>query len=176
MDSVLQGILIIIGILLGFLAYWILRVWWINHNPEYTEYKAKYRGSYICVDGHKVRSLSECLLDNTLHRWGVPHQYEDYILKNLRNYKYDFYLPENDLYIEFFGCSGEKYARNTEEKKKFYQENNLKMVALVPEDLGDVEKNFYEKLAPYLGTIPNGNKNSASFCPKCGESLDQRFI
>ena len=137
-------------------------------------YQAKYPSSYICLDGDKVRSLSECLIDNFFYQHGIEHKYEDVILKSVnskeKQYKYDWYLPKIDLYIEFFGYSGKKYQQNTEDKKVFYRKHHLKMLGLIPADLANIQESLPEKFGKEWEQI-----STVKHCPNCGESLDRRM-
>jgi hypothetical protein len=133
-------------------------------------YQAKYPSSYLCIDGHKVRSLSELIIDDLFYRWGIHHEYEDFILQSFANYKYDWYLPDFDLYLEFFGYSGKKYQQTKREKEEFYRRHHLHMIALEPSDLADIQSNIVTKLKSYIGT-----DLLVHHCPHCGKSLDSRL-
>ena len=116
----------------------LIFVFIINHygKEDKTKYRSNYPSSYICLDGDKVRSLSECYIDNFFHRNGIQHKYEDVIIKSQeKKYKQDWYLPEIDFNIEFFGFSGKKYHETREAKIDFYRIHNLKMISLEPSDL-----------------------------------------
>jgi len=134
------------------------------------EYIQSYPGAYICDDGHKVRSLSELVIDNALSKYNIKHNYEDYISKKSDEpkFKYDFYLPDYDVYIEFFGFSGRNYFRNKKIKENFYKQKNLKLIVFEPKDLAEINKSLREKLI-----IKKFDKNK--FCPRCGCNLDERF-
>ena len=139
-----------------------------------SQYQAKYPSSYICLDGHKVRSLSELLIDDFFHRHGINHEYEDIILKSVnsqeKQLKYDWYLPDVEVYVEFFGYSGNRYKKNTEEKINFYRKHNLTMIALKPEHLANLQESIPEIFKEYWSDI-----NHKKHCPNCGNELDQRI-
>jgi hypothetical protein len=134
-------------------------------------YKARYPSKYKCIDGHIVRSLSELLIDNYLHQNGIMHKFEDYIKKgSSKHYKYDWFLPDSKIYVEFFGYSGRYYYNTRKEKEKFYKSNNLKLISINPEELGDLNNSMIQKLGKH------GKKQiNEKYCPNCGSMLDTRF-
>ena len=59
----------------------------------------------------------------------------------------DFYLPDEDVYVEFWGMSGnEDYKKYKEWKRPLYQANGYKLISLIPDDL----KNFRDRFASAL--------------------------
>jgi len=165
-------ILIIFTIILSFILITILIVKRLNSKfkTEEKKYRANYPSRYICFDGEKVRSLSECIIDNYFYTNGIQHHYEDIILKTSeKQYKYDWYLPEIDVYVEFFGFSGKTYSQKTEDKIEFYRKHNLKMIALNPSDLDNIE----EKIPMKFGVFWNKMIHSYH-CPNCGSKFDNR--
>ncbi|MHA1617736.1 MAG: hypothetical protein ACTSVZ_00530, partial [Promethearchaeota archaeon] len=70
---------------------------------------------------------------------------------------------------EFFGFSGKKYKENTEDKIKFYRVHNLKMVALGPSVLADVNENIPEKFGKLWPKLIHPRH-----CSNCGDELDRR--
>ncbi|MHA1775730.1 MAG: hypothetical protein DRO88_04520 [Promethearchaeia archaeon] len=162
----MMGFVIVVVILLVIIA----NLW--QKNRKVLEYQAKYPSRYVCLDGDVVRSISECLVDNFLYRNGIKHKYEDVIVKSAAHqYKYDWYLPDINLYLEFFGFSGKKYKETMEKKKKFYRVNHLSMMEILPSDLADVNKNLREKFGKYWGKIAHTQERH---CPHCGQVLDER--
>ena len=134
-------------------------------------YKAKYPSKYIALDGDACRSLSELIVDNCLYRNGIQHTPEKIIKKSSKKkYKYDWYLPVVDVYIEFFGYSGKNYFKRKGEKKRFYKRNHLKMIALEPIDLIHIDESLKNKLGKNWQKVVN-----SKHCPRCGKNLDNRF-
>ena len=137
------------------------------------DYKAKYPSSYLTVEGHKVKSLSEMIIDNFFFDNGIKYEYENVIIKSVNKeekaYKYDWYFPVVDVYVEFFGYSGNKYKANTDNKIKFYRKHNLKLIALSPDDLANFQEQIPEKFGEYWEQVIN-----IKHCPNCGKELDKR--
>ena len=130
----------------------------------------KHISYYICRDGHHGRTQGEMIIDNELYYLGLKHKTEDYIDKNKVNYKYDWYLPEYDVYIEYFGYWTDEYKKQRKLKEEFYQKNGLKLVAIEPEDLSEPHKRIPQLLAPFVDGLSYGRH-----CPHCGKGLDSRM-
>ena len=88
-----------------------------------------------CQDGHISDSISEMIVDD----WFFSKQ-----LKHNRNKKYfgsnmdcDFYFPDYDLWVEYFGLIGQskEYDITVKAKRKLIKKLKLNFVELVPDDL-----------------------------------------
>ena len=88
-----------------------------------------------CKDGHIADSISEMIIDD----W-----FFDNNIKHMRNKKYpdsnfdcDFYFPDYDLWVEYFGLLGQvkKYDEGVKIKRKLIKKHSLKFVELKPSDL-----------------------------------------
>ncbi len=165
---------LVVSILIFFaLPILIFIILYIIRYYKYKEkkYRTKYPSNYKCLDGHKCRSLSELIIDNCLYRNGIIHIGEDYIKKEAkRKYKFDWYLPDVNIYLEFFGYSGKNYHKNRVLKEKFYKKHHLTMIAFEPMDLIKIDEQMEKKLDKYWAKILQ-----TKHCPKCGNSLDNRF-
>ncbi len=96
-----------------------------------------------CMDGDTVRSNDETLIDNWLNHNNIKHQVEMKIpIQQLRYC--DWYIPDFDIYIEFWGDVHTKYPEARKIKEKLYQKNKLKLVSIESDDL----KNLDEILKP----------------------------
>jgi hypothetical protein len=139
-------------------------------------YQTPYPSRYTCIDGHRVRSLAELLIDNWFYTQKVRHRYEDIIIHEGRKYKYDWYLEDYGLYIEFFGYSGKKYFETKREKEKFYAKHRLTMLAIAPENLADLHQFLKNKLQlKTLDLLDSLDlEPHAKYCPNCGEILQYR--
>lgn len=93
---------------------------------------------YTCKDGDTVKSKGEREIDNFFFDNGIRHIYE-------AQYKHpgtgrlarpDFYLPEYNLYIEYFGLYGnEAYLKNKDEKIAMYlSDKSIRFEYLTYED------------------------------------------
>jgi DNA helicase IV len=97
------------------------------------------------LKGELVKSLGECLVANYLFKQGIEYQYEvdykhDVATIMYRQYKPDFYLPELDIYIEYFGIDRkrdtaryidrDKYHEGMEWKRGVHVEKKTKLIEL----------------------------------------------
>ncbi len=98
-----------------------------------------------CLDGDFVRSKAEREIDNFLFSNRIWHIYEKtYHAPNSEiPYKADFYLPDYNLYIEYFGMKTPEYLRQKDEKITIYSADpNINFEYLTFED----DNQIYERL------------------------------
>lgn len=94
-------------------------------------------------DGHMVKSSPELIIDNFLFSHKIHHIYEGFIADT--NYKYDFYIPSANLYIEYWGLECyEKYKKRTLDKLEVYKKLGLNLLSIYPND------DVHRKLIPLL--------------------------
>lgn len=118
------------------------------------DYRKQWPAEHLCEDGHYVRSYSEMLIDNWLYNNGIVHAYEksvfmpsdpDAIVLS------DFYIPEGNVYIEFWGLNDDqKYLERKEKKIKLYKENNINLISLEENDIKRLSDVLPRKLHQYL--------------------------
>lgn len=130
---------------------------------------------YICLDGHTVKSRGELIIDNHLFRLNIKHKYEDGITVNGQYMKYDWYLPEYDIYIEYWGYYGKQYKARKREKLKLYKKGHLELISIEDHMLHDIYHNLTHKLKRHGIKIDKRPRISARYCPHCGAILDERF-
>jgi len=108
-------------------------------------------GMFVAEDGHRVRSRGELLIDNWLYRHGILHAYEKVIYdsKDVKM-RCDFYLPEDDVYIEYWGLEKEEYQKRRQEKEKLYQKLSLRFFAVENNDIYDLDAHLGRMLAQCL--------------------------
>ena len=101
---------------------------------------------YTTLDHHKVRSRAEAMIDDFLYHHNIMHSYEKRIIISWETIVCDFYLPQYDVYVEFWWMDNEKYLKRKEEKIKIYKENNLKLIWLENKDLNNLDESLLKKL------------------------------
>lgn len=91
-----------------------------------------YRIPFNTDDGHKVRSYPEAIIDNFFFNNGIKHIYG----KGISNtkYRYDFYLPEFNLYIEYWGINNDAYNERMGKKLELYKRLGLNLLSIFPKD------------------------------------------
>lgn len=113
----------------------------------------KYKGNYVCDDGHIVKSLGEKTIDDYLWKNKIFHVYEPKISINMeKDITPDFLLPNynnsgKDIYIEHFGIhNNKKYDQQTEYKLNIYIEQNITLICTYEEDLKNINNSLTKKL------------------------------
>ena len=106
------------------------------------DFRKKWKCDIRTEDGHYVRSRAEQVIDNYLYNHGIVHCYEKLIILD-REYEStllsDFYIPEIDLYIEYYGKYDSEYFARKNAKDQIYRENNLNYIALGQKDLDNLD-------------------------------------
>ena len=88
--------------------------------------------SFVTDDGHKVRSGVELFIDNWLFHNEIEHIYEK---KIDGKHKCDFYIPNANLYIEYWGIMKRKnYIKRHNKKLEIYKQLGLNLLSLYPSD------------------------------------------
>jgi hypothetical protein len=96
-------------------------------------------GDYVAEDGHYVRSKAELAIDNWLYKRGLLHAYER-LIPGQDELKCDFFLPGGNVFIEFWGLTGEPYATRKKRKQAFYAEHRLRLIELAPADVKTLDE------------------------------------
>ena len=124
----------------------------LDDFTAHNDYRKRYPANHLCSDGHWVRSKSEQLIDNFFYNNHIRHCYEKRYKKNFGKYPYypDFYLPDYNLYIEYFGRTNKDYLEKKEEKIHFFEaELGVSFAYLTDEDDWRIEERLAEICAEY---------------------------
>jgi len=101
-----------------------------------------------------VRSYSELLIDNWLYNNGYVHAYEKSVFMMTEPDAVvlsDFYLPDGDVYIEFWGLNDDqRYLTRKEKKIQMYNDNKLKLISLEETDVKRLNDIMPRKLFEYI--------------------------
>ncbi len=147
MESLILMVIFVIGI---FVLLFLFR-----RPPKKTKVKRSFGIMSETNKGEIVRSKAEKQVADYLHDKEIEYIYEKTIEVGRQKHKikYDFYLPHDDTYVEYWGLEkaekeiSEKYTARKEEKIHLYNKYNLKLVSLYPEDLSDIDTIFPLKLS-----------------------------
>jgi hypothetical protein len=92
-------------------------------------------------DGHILRSNAELIIDLWLNYHAIKHEYEPRISVSKGEYIVpDFYLPEFDCYLEYWGLDGDTdYEKRKQNKIQTYQTLKLRLVSVYQEDLDNLD-------------------------------------
>ena len=117
-------------------------------SEEIADYRRMYPATIRCKDGHYVRSSHEKTIDDRLYEKRIFHEYEKrYKAVDGQPYYPDFYLPDADVFIEYFGVV-ENNNKNEKKKKVFLQDKKHNFEFISAEKAGildDVIDDIIEK-------------------------------
>jgi hypothetical protein len=101
-------------------------------------------------NGTVVQSDGERRIAEWLAEEGVAYRYDERI-RILDGYaiRPDFYLPEFDVYIEYWGLTTHDYKIGMLKKQKLYQQEGKKLISIYPEDKPQLGEVLSSKLARY---------------------------
>jgi hypothetical protein len=167
--------ILLIAILLSLiiLTYILIFIKYLTKRRKNTQKKIV--STYKCLDGDIVKSRGELIIDNLLTELWIEHIYEKIIYIKGNKIKCDWFLPNFEIYIEYWGLEGDKnYLDRKNEKIKLYNKANLKLISVENADFNDIYKNFKEKFKKYDVDLDPYISNR--HCPNCGAELDSRFL
>ncbi len=173
MNTIVLVWILIGGLIFGALAaviYYLINLISKHIRDKYTPERAT---KFKCLDGHITQSRGELIIDNHLTRLNIEHEYEQTIQVRGHSIKYDWYLPEYDVYIEYWGYFGKDYMARKEEKINLYKKGNLNLISIEDVILEDIYTHLENQLRQYIPI--EELKKRKQFCPNCGEQLDARF-
>ncbi len=135
---------------------------------EYYDYIRKFR--ILSLNGEAVRSYEECEIANFLYLNGIVYEYEasyehDLATSEKRQYKPDFHLPEQGIYIEHFGIDAagntapfvdrDQYRQEMEWKRGVHREHGTVLIETFSHEQtdGKLLRNLTKKLASHGVTL-----------------------
>ena len=119
-----------------------------NVNFEFVVEDAKKRRTQ---GGVSVQSIGEKRIAEFLESEGIAFMYDErYRIAGDAVVRPDFYLPEFDVYIEYFGMNTPEYIRNKEKKKFLYQRAGKKLISISYKDDERLIEVLREKLSRYF--------------------------
>jgi hypothetical protein len=135
--------------------------------------------------GERVKSRAEQRIADYLTSCNVRYQYE----KTLRTFpiigekisKPDFFLPDYNVYIEYWGMvevsnrrKRENYMRAMKWKMAQYHKHNIRCISLYPSNMKNLDWVFRTKFKEAVGSeLPTIGSVGVVFCSKCGTRLTQ---
>jgi len=138
--------------------------------------KSRKISRFRCLDGHLVRSKGELIIDNYFFFLGIKHIYEKVIFLRGNKIKCDWFLPEYNVYVEYWGYSGKRYLKRKNEKLKLYQKEKMRLISIENSMFFDIYTNLNGLLKKYIKKKANSLWNSSKiYCHNCGKELDERF-
>jgi len=117
-------------------------------NFESTVEAAKVRRSFL---GTAVQSVGEKRIADFLESEGIAYVYDErYRIAEADLIRPDFYLPEFDIYIEYFGMDTPEYRDNMLKKRLLYQRAAKKLVSVSYKDNANLVGVLRQKLSRYI--------------------------
>ncbi len=110
----------------------------------------------ITSQGEKVKSNIEKRIANSLSKYNVNYKYEHPLRHHLFFKIYpDFYLPDQDIYIEYYGLLnhpevGEKYKEEREYKRRIYKKKGIHLIELDHRHSEKIESHLWKAIGPYV--------------------------
>ncbi len=75
----------------------------------------------------------------------------------------DFYLPELDVYVEYWGLDTPQYKMSMYKKQLLYQQEGKRLISIYPRDLPSLDRLLAAKLAFFGYRVPTpGSASEAS--------------
>lgn len=157
----LSPLLILMGII-GFIVLLLLILSTLKSEPE-----PEYGVESVTQKGEEVRSFAEKRIADYFARNNINYVYEkevrvrggclllsEYVVGNP-----DFYLPDYDVYVEYWGLvdapdkrTREQYVHNMKKKMAIYYRNNIKFISIYPRNLENLDWIFRTKFKKVTGT------------------------
>ena len=105
-------------------------------------------------DGTVVQSEGERRIADWLTAHGLAYRY-DAKFRIIAEFQIrpDFYLPELDVYIEYWGLDTPQYKMSMYKKQTLYQQEGKRLISVYPQDLPALDRLLVAKLHHY-GFVP----------------------
>lgn len=118
-------------------------------EPISDDWRSKYKADIRTSDGHYVRSRAEMLIDNFLYYHRIIHAYERKV--NIDEALFcDFYIPEQKVFIEFWGMEeNKKYAERKKRKQELYLKYGFNLIEINDSDMGNLDEILTIKLRKF---------------------------
>ena len=116
---------------------------------ETDAFRRRYPAKYRTQDGHMVRSRAEAMIDDYLYQNRIVHAYERRVPVE-EDLLCDFYLPEQRVYIEFWGMESDpRYAARQRAKRAIYEKYGFHLVELADADVQSLDDTLPRKLLAF---------------------------
>ena len=96
---------------------------------------------YNAVDTHLLRSSDEVRIDDWFHHNGIQHEVERRVPVSNRLMYCDWYLPQWDIYVEYWGLTNEEWYREARRvRERLYRQAHLDLRSIEPEDMANLDE------------------------------------
>ena len=118
-----------------------------DDNKEIKSYKKDSQREELLrtIDGHKVKSRGEKIIDDILFTNRIPHAYSMTVAeidtKIDRSIECDWFIPiigsGKGIYIEYWGMDKQDYNDNKKEKTELYKKYDLPLIQIEKDEIDD---------------------------------------
>src|SRR2546427_40395 len=131
---------------------------------EFLKGPEEYGTPSVTLTCESVRSKGERIIADYLTRHNIAYKYEalattnDWFIFKSKISRPDFYLPQYDVYIEYWGLVDaedwrprDTYIKSMRWKMAQYHENSIKFVSIYPSNLSSLNYYFRKKFKEVKG-------------------------
>ena len=125
--------------------------------------KREYGVKSVTIKGEEVKSIAERKISDYFVKNNINYVYEreakgKFLFFNYQISSPDFYLPDYDVYVEYWGLvdaddswTRAQYVKNMKRKMAIYYQNNIKFISIYPDDLKNLDWIFRRKFKKVTG-------------------------
>src|SRR5712691_9024779 len=138
---------------------------WLN---DLFESPPEYGTPSVTLTGQPVKSKGERVIADYFTRHGIPYYYEamattnDWFIFKAKISRPDFYLPQYNLFIEYWGLvdspdrrTRDRYIKSMRWKMAQYHRNNIPVLSIYPSNLSSLDYYFRKKFKDLKGFDPS---------------------
>jgi len=153
---------------------------WLNDLFESPE---EYGTPSVTLTGQQVRSKGEKIIGNYLTCHGIAYYYEaqamsnDWFIFKHKISKPDFFLPQYNLVIEYWGLvdspdsrTRDDYVRSMRWKMAQYRRNNIRFISIYPSNMHNLDYYFRRKFREVMG-VDLPAPPVVTMCPTCHQQI-----
>jgi len=151
------------GSVVFFVILLVIVVFLILGFLEKSSPKREYGVKTVTVKGEEVKSIAERKISDYFVKNNISYVYEREAKGKFLFFDYkisspDFYLPDYDVYVEYWGLvdadddrTRERYIRNMKRKMAIYYQNKIKFISIYPDNLKNLDWIFRRKFKKVTG-------------------------
>lgn len=119
------------------------------------ETKVELNKTIVAKAGTLVQSDGERLIADWLSAHNIAYRYDErYRILSGHAIRPDFYLPELDIYIEYWGMDTTDYKIGMLKKQQLYQQEGKRLISIYPADKPRLDSILRQKLALFGFNLP----------------------
>lgn len=126
-----------------------------SSRSSFAEHQKLHGSVHKTRNGEIVKSGGERILANYFYRNKIRYEYEKAVTEDSGRIisRPDFYLPDYDVYVEYWGMADtedskerREYTKSMEWKRARYRENGIKFISIYPREIYRIDTVFQKKL------------------------------